>query len=263
MAETLKYESQFKMDFSSLTSYKQTPYRDKSMIPDWFYPKSPFFIRHLLYRRKMNMNTIILIVGAVRSGKSYMGLKISENYCKWLKKTFDVTKQCSFDILPFLTWSQIETDNIYVLDEVGTSLNPQEWYSVQSKVFRNFTQAQGFRRNVMVLVLPNASFLLKSIRFMCNYVIETRFQGKGFIRKLLMDHTRGKGYFLNIGSIKFNLPTKNTIKKYEKMKKEWNDKMLNEDIEKLKRIEIEKRQEMNNFSIDPVLKLKRFDPYSP
>jgi len=234
------YKSQFEMNFTELRMHRKSEYRDRGYIPAWFYPKAPFFMRHLLWRRRLNMNSIVLIVGGVRTGKSYMGLKIAEIYCRFLKKYFNVIEQCSFDIIPFLKWSQTETDNIYVLDEVGCNLNPQEWYSVQSKVFRNFTQAQGFRRNVMVLVLPNISFLLKSIRFMVNYVIETRNQGKGYIRKVCMDHSRGKGWLMNIGSIKCSLPTKKTIDFYEQMKKRWNDLHLKLDIDMLSKMNVKK-----------------------
>ena len=260
--DTGEDDSQFAMEFSAITQHRRKKWKSRGDIPDDFHQDEPFFLRHILYRRKLNMNSIVLIVGAVRTGKSYMALKLAERYCKILGKEFDVTKQCSFDIIPFLKWSQTETDNVYVLDEVGVSLNPQEWYSIQSRIFRNFTQAQGFRRNVMILVLPNASFLLKAIRFMCNYVIETRHQGTGTIRKLIMDHTRGKGYFLNMGTIKFHLPKKKNIKGYETMKKVWNDKMLKEDIEHLLRGEEKKKQEIDEFYIpkdeiiEPILSLK-------
>lgn len=254
-------KSQFAMEFSRLKMHRKYEYASRGVIPKWFYPKAPFFIRHILWRRNNNMNTIILIVGGVRTGKSYMGLKIAETYCKILEKPFDVNEQCSFDIIPFLKWSQKEMDNIYVLDEVGVNLNPQEWYSQQSRVFRNFTQAQGFRRNVMVLVLPNASFLLKSIRFMINYMIETRHQGKGYIRKVCMDHSRGKGWLMNIGSIKFSLPTKKTVDFYEQMKKKWNDGRLAEDIEWLKRDEEKKKATLRGFSAvaarQPVFRIER------
>lgn len=260
-----KDKSQFSMDFSGLDISKKLEYKGSETIPEYFEPKAPFFIRHLLWRRHLNMNSIILIVGAVRTGKSYMALKIAENYTHYIKKEFSVNDQVSFEIIPFLKWSQTETDNIFVLDEVGISLNPHEWYSIQSRVFRNFTQAQGFRRNVMILVLPNISFLLKSIRFMCNYVIETRGQGKGLIYKLMMNHIKGKGYPVGLGFIKFSLPSKKIIEPYEALKKKWNDEKLEEDINELIRSEEKKKNEFNSYghSPKPILKLARRidDPY--
>lgn len=253
--------NQFAMDFSKFKPHKKYDYKDRSHIPDWFYPnlESQILLRHILYRRHLNMNTILLIVGAVRTGKSYMALKIAETYCKILNLDWDVKKQCSFEIIPFLKWSQRERDNIFVIDEVGVSLNPQEWWTIQNKVFRNFTQAQGFRRNVMVLVLPNVSFLNKSIRFMVNYIIETRGQGKGYVQKLVMNHTRGKGFPMGIGYIKFSLPSKETIEYYESMKKKWNDDRLAEDILELEQFEQKRRERYEDFNrpVEPVLRLNR------
>ena len=250
-------EQQFLMDFTKFENFMRSEYKGREHIPETFYPKAPFFIRHILWRRSLNMNSIILIVGGVRTGKSYMGLKIAECYCDILAKPFDVNKQCSFEIIPFLKWSQEATDSIFVLDEVGISLSPNEWFTVQSKIFRNFAQAQGFRRNVMILVLPNTAFLLKSIRFMCNYILETKSQGKGFVKKLIMDHTKGKGYIQNLGMIIFSLPRKSTIGPYEIMKKDWNDRMLKEDIEELLRSEEKKKfsNQIEQFPKEPVLKL--------
>jgi hypothetical protein len=230
-------KSQFDMDFSAMRFYAKPEFAGRDKIPDYFEPLAPFFLRHLLWRRKLNMNSIILIVGGVRTGKSWTGLKLLETYLRYLHKPFNVNEQVSFDILPFLKWSAEATDSGFMLDEVGVNLNPSEWWTVQSKIFRNFTQTQGFRRNVMILVLPSVAFLLKSIRFMCNYIIETRNQGHAVIRKIVMDHTRGKGYPTNIGSLNVSQPSKEVINAYESMKKVWNDAHLKSDIAEMEKLE--------------------------
>jgi hypothetical protein len=80
------------------------------------------------------------------------------------------------------------------------------------------------------MVLPNVAFLLKAIRFMCNYIVQTRNQGVVSVSKISMDHALGKGFHEYLGTIFFSLPSSDTIKSYEKMKKEWNDKHLLMDI---------------------------------
>jgi hypothetical protein len=177
------------------------------------------------------MNTFILVVGAVRTGKSYFALKFAERYCELKEIPFDVWNQVSFDIRPFLLWSKTSTKGIFILDEVGVNLNPQEWYTIQSKVCRNFVQAQGFRNNILILILPNIAFLLKAIRFMCNYIVQTRNQGCVSVSKIAMDHALGKGFHEYLGNIFFPLPSSKTITDYEKMKKEWNDKHLDQDLD--------------------------------
>ena len=238
MVDYGKYKSQFSMNFSRLNQFIKREFKSRANIPSYFYPTAPFFIRHLLWRKKLNMATIILIVGSIRSGKSYLGLKLCEIYSKWAKlPAFDVKKQFSFDVLPFLRWSKTATDSIYGLDEIGVNLPPREWYSIQSKIFSNFTQTQGFRRNVLIMMLPNAKFLLSSIRIMCNYIIIMRTQGRGFILKQKIDHIKGKPYYMSLGLIKSSLPNKKNIEIYEKIKKDWNNKRLEDDIKELENVE--------------------------
>jgi hypothetical protein len=203
-------------------------------IPRYFYPHESNIIRFMLWRRQKNMNTILLICGSVRTGKSYDGLVIAEDYCRLSKRPFNVTEQCSFEILPFLKWSKTATDDIYILDEVGNTLNAQDWFEIQSKIMRNFIFAQGFRRNILIIILPNNSSLQKSLRSMVNYIIETVEQGFATWYKQKVRHMTGK--ILNpyyMGTIRFRLPSPETLKGYEGMKKEWNDTELAEDIEHL------------------------------
>ena len=226
----------FEMDFKSFNT--TTVIYSGEKIPEDFYPRECLLMRHVLYRQEKNMNVFVLVVGAVRTGKSYFSLSFIERYCKLRKIPFSVKNHVSFDLKPFLIWSQNATDNIYLLEELGTSLNPQEWFTVQSKIMRNFCQTQGFRRNILIMTLPNVAFLLKAIRFMCNYICETgSYQGQVHVNKIKMSHSRGKGWFNYLGTIKFPLPDKKTIDEYETMKKEWNDLHLKEDLNYLELLE--------------------------
>jgi hypothetical protein len=228
-------QNQFETNFMPFESNRIIYFTDP--IPPDFYPNSYFLMRQILWRQHQNMNSFILIVGSVRSGKSYFGLKFSEDYCNISNIQYDVNKQCSFDIKPFLYWSKDAHDNIFMLDEIQASLSPQDWYSVLARVFNVFCQCQGFRRNVLIMTLPNVAFLLKSIRFMCNYIIETMSQGNVSIRKLSMNHALGKGYLEFIGTIHFRKPSYNTLQDYENMKKDWNDKRLVSDINYIEMLE--------------------------
>lgn len=224
----------FYMNFTPLgANNRRITYKGSLTVPSWFYPYEITLMRFLLYRKKMNMNSIVLICGNVRTGKSFDALVLGENFMKLTGGKFDVRKQCSFEIIPFLKWSQNSVDSVFILDEVGVSLNAQDWYEVQAKIMRNFIQAQGFRRNVLIIVLPSVAFLLKSIRFMINYIMETTEQGRCMWSKVKMDHTRGKAHIYTMGHIRFQLPSKEVVEEYKKMKKEWNDDQLKNDIEQL------------------------------
>lgn len=157
-------------------------------------------------------------------------MKFAEKYSEIKNLDFNVDEQVSFDIKPFLLWSKQATKGVFILDEVGVNLNPQEWYTIQAKVMRNFVMAQGFRNNILILVLPNIAFLLKAIRFMCNYIVQTRNQGYVSVSKIVMDNALGKAFHEYLGNIFFPLPSEKTIKDYENMKKRWNDEHLSKDL---------------------------------
>jgi hypothetical protein len=208
------------------------------------------------------MNVFIIVVGSVRSGKSYFALKFAEEYSRVKGESFDVEKQCSFDIKPFLLWSKETTKGIYILEEVSSSLNPTEWFTIQVKIMRNFCFCQGFRTNVLIMTLPNVAFLLKAIRWMSNYVIETQYQGLVSISKVCMNHTKGLGFPEYIGNLRFSMPSEDTVKRYEQMKKEWNDKHLSQDLDYLDMLEQpDKRQMLNErkLELDVMLREKKLE----
>lgn len=249
----------FTCDFSPFQSQKLIYYTG-TMIPPSFYPDLNILLRHILFRQHQNMNTFIIVCGSVRTGKSYFALKIAELYSTLKGEAFNVNEQVSFDIKPFLIWSKKATKGVFVLDEVSTNLNPAEWYTLQSKIMRNFVFCQGFRNNILFLVLPNVAFLLKAIRFMANYIVQTRKQGLVSVSKITMDHALGKGWHDYLGNIHFGLPTQNTIKDYEVMKREWNDKHLDQDIdyiEMLDRPDYSSELRMKRLELDVKIREKR------
>ena len=237
-------ENQFSMNFSPFLVTNKIIYRGVR-IPTTFYPNECVLMRHILYRQRKQMNSFIIVVGSVRSGKSYFALKIAEDYSRLKGEEFDVRKQCSFDIKPFLLWSRDTTKGVFILEEVSTSMNPQEWFTIQVKIMRNFVFCQGFRNNVLIMTLPNVAFLLKAVRWMSNYCIETQYQGLVSVSKIRMNHTKGLGFPEYIGNIRFGLPSDKTIKEYEGMKKEWNDKHLQEDLDYIDMLE----QPDHNFEL--------------
>ena len=226
-------DHQFALEFTGLAHTKR-PSKGRGTIPDSFMPNQPFFLRHLLYRNSLNMTTILLIVGQIRTGKSWLGLKLCEQYCKAKKIPFNATQQFGFKLDPFLEWSMNAMDNIYLLDEIGRSVPPSEWWSLQSKIFRNFIDTQGFRRNVLIMTLPNAKGLLNSVKTNVNYAIVTKYQGYGLIFKQTTDAFTGKPYYFYLGGIKSDPPAKHIVDHYESEKKKQNDEWLMEDLGKLK-----------------------------
>jgi hypothetical protein len=240
----------FAMNFTPFMTSKKITFYSSLSIPKSFYPEKYNLYRHMLFRNKKNMNTLLLICGNVRTGKSYTGLTIAEQYSEINEKEFDVTTQCSFDLKPFLNWSKNVTDNIYILDEVGNTLNSQEWYTALSKIMRNFIFAQGFRRNILIMILPSNMSLMKSVRPLMNYTIQT--VNQGFIKwyKTVTNQLDGKIRYFYMGNTKVSLPAQKTVLEYEKIKKEWNDNQLLQDISFLDNIGGKKYRVPNKKDLD-------------
>lgn len=235
MAKQWESPSQFDLEFTKLEMHRRSELKGLAHIPDNFYPDEGILFRHLLWRRKLNMNSILLIVGGVRTGKSYAGLKICDRYCKLVGKEFDVRKQCGFEPVDYLEWvNGGAMDNAYFLDEMGASISPQLWFTQQSRIFNTYTQIGGYRLNLLVMATPSISYLLKSVRFLLNYVIEMYSQGRGIVCKVRMIHRYGRGYLPTLGRLKCSKPRGSIIAPYEQQKREWNQERLSKDIQILK-----------------------------
>jgi len=223
----------FEMNFSSFTTFMEgTIYLFNDMeIPKFFFPNEPYIVRASLYRQKKNMNSFILIVGGVRTGKSYTGIKVAQRIEMLNGKVFDVQKQLTFDdVKKFLLWSRNAEGSVFVLDETGTSLSPELFWSLQQRIMRRFAQTQGFRKNILIWILPSIVFIQKGFRFLTNYAIKTRNQGLVEVYKIVIDQLQGKGFPDRIERMRVDMLDPETIEKYEAMKKEWNDQDLQSEI---------------------------------
>jgi hypothetical protein len=229
----------FEQKFRPFKVHSGNVYYDRDIsIPSYFHPELPYIFRALMFKENLNMNSFVLEVGNPRTSKSYCAMTIAENLERLRGKKFDVEKQLTFDdIKKFLNWSKDATDSIFILDETGTTLSPDQFWSLQQRVMRRFVQTQGFRKNVLIWVLPSVVFIQKGFRFMANYAIKTKKQGVVDVYKIVVDQLIGKGYPDYIETMHFNMPSAETIEIYERMKKEWNDVTLENDIDFMKDME--------------------------
>lgn len=227
---------QFAIDIAPLFSERRITY--SKGIPDSFMPKlksKNTLLRMIMFRNSTNRNTFVLIVGSVRSGKSWFALRLAEQYMKLHNLEFDVDKQCSFEVVPFLRWSRNNKDSCYVLDEAQLSMSARLWFTIQSRIFNEFCDIQGFRRNLLILTTPNISYIDKHARFLINYIVETT-QTQGVIKwcKVKIRHALGKGYMDWIANpMKSRKPSKHIRDRYEEMKKIHNDEHLKRSIVRL------------------------------
>lgn len=226
---------QFSMGFQPFNSNLSIYQMETRRIPLNFYPKKPYLIRALLYRQVRDMNTFVLVVGDPRTSKSSFALSMCLLMSSLKRVAFNVETQLTFDdIKKFLAWSQVSSNSMFILDETGTSLSPQQFWEIQNRVMTRFVQTQGFRRNILFWVLPSSKLLQGNFKIMANYGIATMEQGRVSINKVWKNQLEGKFGYKWVGTTKFQKPESRYPKvwnKYVELKKAWNDEKLEEDIE--------------------------------
>ena len=248
--------NQFSMKFTPMGSPQRITSMFGSNIPKWFRPdlfNKNTLLKQILYRRYKGMNTFVLILGNVRSGKSWGGIK----FCELYDPSYDVSKSCSFTIPKFLRWSSENMDSTYLVDEIQLSMGAREWYTLQHRVFNQFCDIQGFRRNCAFFTLPNISYIDKHIRFLINYVMVTITQGLIAWYKVKTLHHLGKAHLEFGGTYRMSKPTKRNTTIYEAMKKKYNDQHLKESLKLLDNMGIPtKKQVMREKNLELTIALK-------
>jgi hypothetical protein len=259
---------QFSMGFQNFSSNLTIYQMETKQIPKNFHPKQPYLIRALLYRQLRDMNTFVLVVGDPRTSKSSFALSISILISVIKGTTFSVDTQLTFDdIRKFLRWSQVSSNSIFILDETGASLSPQQFWEIQTRVMKKFVQTQGFRRNILFWVLPSSKLLQGNFKIMSNYGIETREQGRVSVNKVWKDQLNGKFGYKWVGTMKFPDPKSKYPKiwnRYMELKKQWNDEELVQDIDYIEQLGTKrerdqlkiKRRQLRDKNLELTVKLK-------
>ena len=199
--------------------WKRKPYLN-------FHSRKPLLFQLLEIRKRMNRDTIIIVVGEKRIGKSYAAIKIGEK----LNRDFDVDKQVFFDVRPFLQWFNSAKDSVCVLDEVSVSYSNREWYSIQNKIFRNLLTVQGYKRNTLIMTLPSLSHLDKTAFDLCHLLLVGTDQGVFRCYRIKSNQLSRKTFPIGFEILNFDKPSEKSLKKYEAMKDKWNKNKLSDDI---------------------------------
>jgi hypothetical protein len=214
-------------------------------LPSGFLPKSqrfqsksqlnfnsnvPLFYQMLTLRRAIKKDSIVVVVGEKRTGKSYFCGYTGEYLSRMWKVPFGID-DVFFELKGLFKFMFASTDSIAVMEEAGLLLNAQEWSQIEARLTRNMTQTQGFRRNVIFLNLPHFGFLNKSMRLMTNFVIKTIDIGKVEVYRVNVNQAMGSGNLTRVETIEFPTPSKEWVDAYEAKKKLYNDHWLMSDME--------------------------------
>lgn len=197
------------------------------------------FVDVLNIRRMKNQDSIIIIVGQKRTGKSWSAIKLAEI----LDKDFDVKTGLYFKPAEFLKYFNSVEKKVIIFDEGSESYDRRKWWEIQNAVFNSLLTREGFRQNILIITLPVLSDLdQRAVRLstflvtMKGYNIDKGYAFGNIYRLFLMD-LLGKTRPTGIQNMLFFKASEKNLKKYEAMKMEWNMEKSAENINLLEQLE--------------------------
>lgn len=197
------------------------------------------FLDLLQMRKEREKDSIIIMTGERRSGKSFGAIRLAEN----LDPNFDVTKNLFFGVKDFLIrWRELD-GGIIILDEASENVDRRSWYSIENKVFNSLVTREGFRRNTAILTFPMISDLdTRAVRLCSHHICMKginidREEAFAVVYRLKPIQEIGKTYRQFIQVLPFSMPSKKNIEAYMKMKLEWNALRSQENIDDMEVLE--------------------------
>lgn len=229
--------------------------------------------RHILAKRiyhrvnRRNQNALICFVGPTGTGKSYSAIRL----CQMVDPTFttDRIKFTSKEFLGLLRDGNLKKGSAIIFDEFGVAHSARSWYDITNKMI-NFI-LQTFRRQNLVVcfTVPDASFVDIQARKLFHYIIDLQrinytenkayakvFNVKPQLRAkepymIYPKKTETNGKSQKVTSIGFTKPDKETIKAYEKIKKEFSDSLMDNVVESIDREEKRNRIKEDRKNREP------------
>jgi hypothetical protein len=241
--------NQFSMSFSPFQT-NRIIYRAGDFLPFDFLPKENYLIRALLYKQLKHENTFVLVTGKPRKGKSAFCIKECERIAEIKNVEFDINNQLTLDDLKkFFNWSKTACGSTFIIDEIGTQLSTNQYWTVISSIFRVFAQTQGFRENIVFMVLPFSKTLQGFFKYSADYGIKAISQGTVTVWKSVVDTLNDKKPFFKpkYYTIHYELPKEKYWLPYLALKQEWNDKRLDTDIDVIDKINETNEQKAKNY----------------
>lgn len=194
------------------------------------------FLDLVKMRQEKNMDSVIVVVGERRSGKSYGAITIAEKLSKMMGKKFIVATNMFFEPIEFLKrFNQIEKE-VIILDEASESIDSRQWYDIANKIFNSLIMREGFKNNVIIMTFPVLSDLDKRALRLSSHLITMLGHNSeqkvsyGMAYRLKPIHLMGKSSPRKIQLLKIGLPTDENRTVYDQMKRDWNAKKSGDNI---------------------------------
>lgn len=197
------------------------------------------FMDILRLRQQQHQDSIIIVVGQKRTGKSWASIRLAEE----IDKNFDVKTNLFFQPSPFLKRFRECEKEVLIFDEGSESYDCRRFYEIQNTVFNSLLTREGYKENIIIITLPVLSDLDKrSIRLSTFLVTMKGFNPDagysfGNIYRLKLWDLKGKTIPIGIQNLLFYRASEKNLKEYERMKKDWNEKKSADNIDILERVE--------------------------
>lgn len=231
------------------------------------------FLNKWIYNRMVakNKNIIGVTTGATGSGKSYVDMRIYENWCKRMKFTPSITYICFSisEVMKLLTSESIPKYSLIIFEEAGTSLGNLDFQNRVSKLFTYILQSFRSMNIGLIMNLPVFTMLNKSARQLVHFHLiteaidyeEKKVRVKCYFHQL--NQSSGKSYWklpriekqgriIRLDYLKFNLPSSELIKQYENKKQKFVMDLANDFVEELNKIERDKTLKLERKDLTPL-----------
>jgi len=137
-----------------------------------------FIVRKVLDGRQ----PIIIWVGSRGSGKTWGALTVGESICKVLSSNLYVCYTLE-DMITNI--KKALRGDVLIFDEVGLTLNRQNWQSIENRIFSMLSQIDRYKNFITFLILPNLNFLSTAHILLCDYMCKSTVPTKfGFYRAM-------------------------------------------------------------------------------
>lgn len=192
-------------------------------------------------RFRANKNVLAVTIGSTGSGKSWLDLKLVED---WYKEKFHEpynVKNICFgpeEAMQRLVHGKLRRGELLILEEAGTSMGSLDFQNKVSKMFNYILQSFRSTNIGIIMNLPYFTMLNKQTRMLMHFKIEMAGVNKGKgtsmfkLRHLQWNQTSGKlythkpkakidGIMRKIDKLEVEKPSKELIDAYEQRKQEF------------------------------------------
>lgn len=184
-------------------------------------------------RRRRNMDTVVIVIGPKRSGKSWNCLSLAEKF----SDTFTVDNNVFFDLKPYVMWLQQSFASAGIIEEASIMASNRSWYEKQNIIFSELLTTQGFRKNFTFMNLPSLKHLDARNLPLCHYIFKTLGHGRVRCYSINTSDFTGKIFPFLYEILTIPAPTQPTIIRYEELSKAWKDEHAKKNLDILDQLD--------------------------